>query len=115
VAGGSGGQVDGRWAHPEALKAGEEPGMRASGSVFALVLFVGCLGTVLFLNSTIGWMVGFAGSTLLALGVSLWVGNIFGRMRARRVTETHASFHRNIETERTSQMAAFKAQKNGRT
>ena len=102
---------DGGWANPEALKTGEEPGQRASGGVLGLVIFVGCILSVVFIENTLGRMIGFALSAFVAVTASVFVGRVYTRMRSRRIAETHEAYHASIDSERLRQMAEFKAKK----
>ena len=89
MSGASGGQTDGRWAHPDALKAGETPGIRAAGALFAVVLMGGAIaGTFVSENFWLRALF-YAGSAMFAALAALAVLKLFGRIAAQKSAKLH--------------------------
>ena len=108
MTGASGGQADGRWAHPDALKAGEIPGIRAAGALFAVLLLGGSIA-VTFVSESV-WLrsLMIAGVGCIAAFATLAVLRLFRNLAFRKSARLHAAYHQNMDQERSRQLAEFK-------
>ena len=108
MVGGTGGQTDGRWAHPEALKAGETPGIRAAGTVFAVLMLGGAIiGTVLISDFWVRVLI-YVIVALIAVLAAVMVLKVYGMLAEQKNYALHHAYHQNIEQERERQMTEFK-------